>query len=146
MKKIRAILLGIIPVIAIALGTRQLVLENQYTRLLEAHERRDYEEMLRLSGIILRLASDYKDTRLYLATAERGGVQLKAAKEEQALRKRFEQLRAEVEALERKGDLLMKGVKDPTVKKELLELIQSIYQKDPNNRKAQEWQRRLRKR
>lgn len=115
-----------------------------YKEILAARTAKDYQKMLDNSMTILRLVTDYKDTKIYQAEAQRGLEEEEKRNEEEKVRKFQEQLALEVAQLVVKAEkVFQEALEKPEKRAELDILIQEIYTKDPNNTTAQSWQARI---
>lgn len=124
---------------ALSSDQKRYVVEN-YKNLLAAHEKRDFNKMLEATGKILQYVDDYRDTKSFETVAKNGIEEIEEARRRKELQERQEAIRKEVAALEEKGRAVFeKAYVDPKFRRELDDVIQEIYSKDPNNRLAQEW-------
>lgn len=124
---------------ALSTDQKRYVAEN-YKLLIEAHGKRDFGKMLEATGKILQYVDDYRDTKSFENVAKNGLEEIEEARRRKDLQERQDAIRKEVAALEEKGRTVFeKAFVDGKYRRELDDVIQEIYSKDPNNRLAQEW-------
>jgi pSer/pThr/pTyr-binding forkhead associated (FHA) protein len=120
---------------------------DNYTELLKAQEKKDFNKMREFAASILTHVDDYKDTKIYESMAIKGIEDIKEKeriREQEALTAKR---RKEVEALVEKGrEIFEKALEDAKFRPQLLSVIQEIYTKDPNSSVTEEWKRRIRER
>lgn len=122
---------------------QQFVNEN-YKLLLEAQDKKDFTKMTEAARNILSLVDDFKDTKSYEAIAKRGLEQIEEEKKRRENEERQKKVREEVAKLEERGEgIFERALKDAKARPELDGVIQEIYAKDPNNRKAAEWKQKI---
>lgn len=118
----------------------QTFVRDNYAKLLLAHEKKDYQTMFDRARQVLTLVDEYNDTKSYEQIAKRGLDQAEEEKKRKELEEKQRKVREEVARLEEKGQAVFeRAMNDPKARNELDGLIQEIYSKDPNNRKAVEW-------
>jgi hypothetical protein len=119
---------------------QQALIRTKYAALLKAQEQKDHAGMKELAGQILVYVDDYKDTKDYETMATKALDRLEAEKKERERQALIEKTRAEVKALEDKGEVILaKVLADRRFRSELDALIQEVYAKDPSNTKVKVW-------
>lgn len=122
----------------------QAFVRENYKHLLAAHEKKDYQGMLEKARNILSLVDEFNDTKSYEAIAKRGLDQIEEEKKRRELEEKQRKVREEVAKLEEKAQAVFeRALNDPSARPELDAVIQEIYVKDPNNRKAAEWKQKI---
>ena len=115
-----------------------------YNQLLAAHEKKDFLKMTEAARNILSLVDDYRDTKSYERVAKQGLEQIEEEKRKRESEEKQRRIREEVAKLEDKGQAVFeRALKESSARSELDAVIQEIYAKDPNNRKAAEWKQRV---
>lgn len=118
--------------------------KDNYKDLLAAHERKDFTKMSDSARNILTLVDEYNDTKSYEAIAKRGLDQIEEEKKRRENEEKQRKVKEEVARLEEKGEVIFgKALKDAKAQPDLDGVIQEIYAKDPNNRKAAEWKQKV---
>ena len=118
--------------------------KDNYKELLTAHEHKDYTKMSETARNILTLVDEYSDTKSYESIAKRGLDQIEEERKRRENEEKQKKVREEVLALEAKGDAIFeRALKDAKARPDLDGVIQEIYAKDPNNRKAAEWKQKI---